>query len=88
MAVIISLPADVEQRLRAENPDLDIDVREALLIELYRQSKLTRFDLAQALGISRMETDAVLSKHNVTEDLPCPDELKEDLRIARGIFKG
>lgn len=86
MAVTIQLPPDVEQRLRAENPDLDSAAKEAMLVELYRQEKLSRYELSLALGISRFETDAILKKHNVTEDLPTPQELEEDLRRARQLF--
>jgi hypothetical protein len=83
MALIVELPADVEKRLRAENPDLESEAKEAMLVELYRQDKLTRFELSQALGHSRFETDALLKKHKVTEDLPTLEELEEDLRVAR-----
>jgi hypothetical protein len=74
MAVTFQLPADVEQRLRAETPDLDAEAKEAMLIELYRQDKLSHFELSQALGLDRFETDGVLKKHNVTEDLPTVEE--------------
>ena len=86
MAVTIQLPPDVEQRLRAETPDLDSEAKEAMLIELYRRERLTHYELSQSLGLDRFETDAVLKKHNVTEDLPTPEELEEDLRIARQLF--
>ena len=74
MAVIVELPADVEQRLRAESPDLESEAKEAMLVELYRQDKLSHYELSQALGLERFETDAVLKKHNVTEDLPTDEE--------------
>lgn len=86
MAVTIQLPADVEQRLRAESSDLDAEAKEAMLVELYRQDKLSRYELSLALGLERFETDAVLKKHNVTEDLPTAEELEEDLRRARELF--
>jgi predicted HTH domain antitoxin len=86
MSVTIELPAEVESRLRAASPDLDSEAKEAMLVELYRQDKLTRYELSQALGISRLETDAVLKKHNVTEDLPRVEELEEDLRQARSLM--
>jgi hypothetical protein len=86
MAVTIQLPIDIEDRLRAENPDLDAEAKEAMLIELYRQEKLTRYELSLALGIDRFETDAVLKKHKVSEDLPTPEEMEEDLRRARELF--
>ena len=86
MAVTIQLPADVEQRLRDDSPDLDAEVKEAMLVELYRQGKLTHDELSQALGLDRFETDAILKKHNVTLDLPTAEELQEDLRRARQLF--
>lgn len=86
MALTIELPAEVEQRLRTENSDLDAEVKEAMLVELYRQDKLSRYELSVALGLNRFETDAVLKKHRVTEDLPTPVELEEDLRRARELL--
>jgi hypothetical protein len=88
MAVTIELPPDVEQRLRSEHPNLDAEVKEAMLVELYRQDRLSRYELSLALGISRLETDAVLKKHCVTEDLPTPEELEEDLRRLRQLDRG
>jgi predicted HTH domain antitoxin len=86
MSVTIELPPDVESRLRAANPHLDSEAKEAMLVELYRQEKLSRYELSQALGVSRLETDAVLKKHNVTEDLPTVEELEEDLRQAQSLM--
>lgn len=83
MAVIVELPTDVEQRLRAETPDLESAGKEAMLVELYRQDKLSQYELSQALGLDRFETDGVLKKHMVTEDLPTVKELEEDLRTLR-----
>jgi predicted HTH domain antitoxin len=83
MAVVVELPADVERRLRAQTSDLDREGKEAMLVELYRQQKLARRELSEALGISRLETDEILKRHNVTEDLPTNEELEEDLRQAR-----
>ena len=79
MSVTIELPAHIEQNLRRELPNLDQAAKEAMLVELYRQDKLTHYELSQALGLDRFETEAVLKKHNVTEDLPTDEELVEDL---------
>ena len=87
MAVIVELPSDVEQRLRADTPDLESEAKEAMLVELYRQDKLSHYELSLALGLDRFETDGVLKKHNVTEDLPTLEELEEDLRVLRQLLK-
>jgi hypothetical protein len=83
MAVTFDLPADVEQRLREQSPNLDAEAKEAMLVELYRQDKLTHYELSLALGLDRFETDGVLKKHKVTEDLPTEEEIEESLRRLR-----
>jgi len=80
MTVIVNLPADVEHRLRAQSANLEADAKEAMLIELYRQDKISHYELSLAMGLDRFETDSLLKKHNVTEDLPTNAELENDLR--------
>ena len=80
MALTIQLPSEIEQALRRKLGDLDRAAKEAFLVELYRQDKLTRYELSQALGLDRFETDVLLKKHNVTEDLPSAEELAQDLK--------
>jgi hypothetical protein len=79
MAITFELPAGVEQRLRQQSPDLDSEAKEATLVELFRQDKLSHFELAQARGLDRFETDGVLKKHKVTEDLPTDEEYEAAL---------
>ena len=69
MSVTFVLPESLEKELREKLGDLDRAAKEAALVELYRQERLTRHQLGQALGLSRFETDAVLKRHKVTEDL-------------------
>jgi len=83
MSIAFDLPAEVEQILRRQFQNLDQAAKEAALVELYRQNKLTHYQLSQALGLTRIETDGLLKQHNVIEDLPSPDELEEDLRRLR-----
>jgi len=78
MTLTFQLPSSVERQLRERTSDLPAEAKEAMLIEFYRQDKLTRYQLSEALGLSRFETDALLKKHNVTEDLPTKTELEED----------
>ena len=80
MAVTVQLPADLEERLRAQTPDLDSEAKEAMLVELYRQDRLTHHELCRALGLDRFETEAILKKHNVTEDLPTDEEYEAALQ--------
>ena len=87
MAVSFDLPTDIEQFLRHKLGNLDQAAKEAALVELYRQEKLTHHQLSKALGLSRLETNGVLKKHNVTEDLLSVEEFSrqvEDLGRSVG----
>jgi hypothetical protein len=87
MAVRFELPPDLEQHLRSAVPDLDQQAKEAALVEMYRQQKLTRHELAISLGLSRLETEALLHRHRVTEDLPTPAEIADDVESLRRLMQ-
>jgi len=78
MAVTFQLPAEVEQKLRAQNSNLDREAKEAYGLELFRQGKLTHYELSQVLGLDRFETDAYLLNHNVFEGSLTNEDLEAD----------
>lgn len=78
MALTIQLPAEIERNLRDTLGNLDEAGKEAMLVELYRQGRLNHYELSQALGVDRFETEDVLHRHNVTEDLPTLKDLEAD----------
>jgi predicted HTH domain antitoxin len=80
MAVSFQLPPDLEQHLRDDLPHLEGEAKQAFLVTLYRRGKLSHLELSQALGLDRFETEDVLHRHNVTEDL---GTLKEYLHDAK-----
>ena len=86
MSVRFELPTEIEQVLRQELGGLDRAAKEALLVESYRQAKLTRHQLSEALGLSRAETDALLKRLEVFHDLSAADVARESegLRQLRG----
>jgi hypothetical protein len=86
MPISFQIPHEIEQSLRRELGDLDQAAKEAALVELYRQEKLTHYELSLALELDRFETDAVLKRHNVTEDLPSPEELAHDLQRLKDLL--
>jgi hypothetical protein len=77
LTVTLNLPPEIEQRLRAAAPDLDGDVTEAYALELFRQGKLSHYELSQVLGLDRFETDAYLKKHKVFEGSLTMEDLEE-----------
>jgi hypothetical protein len=85
MAITISIPPDLERQLRLGTPDLDSAAKEAVLIAMFRLGHLTHKQLADALGLDRWQAEDVLNKHNVTEDLPTFDEIKEQLRLSTSL---
>ncbi|HTQ39421.1 MAG TPA: UPF0175 family protein [Pirellulales bacterium] len=72
--VSFTLPESIEQQLRAQLGDLSAAAKEAALVELYRQDKLSHHELGVALGLSRFEVDGLLKRHHVTEDLMTIEE--------------
>ena len=85
MAIEIQLPGAIEGKLRAGLGDLAKAGREAMLVELYRQGEISHGELAEGLGLSRHETDGVLKRHHVTENLLTADELDEELAGLRNM---
>jgi len=80
MAVTFQLPSDLEQDLRHDLHDLDAEAKKALLVTLYRQGKLSRAALSQALGLDRFETEDLLHAHHVIEDLGTIEDYLADAR--------
>ena len=81
MSVCIDLPAQLEEALRRDIADLDQLAKESLLVDLYRQERITKHQLAEALGLDRFEVNDVLIRHNVTEDLPTLDEIERQVAV-------
>ena len=79
MSVTFDLPLNVESSLRKQLGDLNRAAKEAALVELYRQGVLAHAHLAQALSLSRDETDALLKKYHVVEDSPSPEAFRTEL---------
>jgi hypothetical protein len=56
--------------------------KEAALVELYRQHKLTHHELAIALGLGRFSTDALLKKYGVNYEITFEDIQRESASIG------
>jgi hypothetical protein len=87
MTLAIEIPEALERHLRNVLTDLNADAKEAMLVELYRGEKISRRQLSDALGLGRLETDSLLHRHKVVEDLPTNQELEEDLREAMKLVR-
>ena len=85
MTIQIELPSGIEEKLRIAFGDLAAAGKEAMLVELYREDKVSHGELAEALGLSRYDTDGLLKRHGVTEDLPTSEDLAEQLAGLRKV---
>ena len=74
----IQLPTDLEERLRHDLGDLNQAAKEALLLQAFRDRRLTHFELSQALDLDRFETDAILKQHHIFEGSPTLADLEAD----------
>ena len=81
MPVTIELPPQLEESLRRDVGDLDQMAKESLLVDLYRQQRLSKRQLAQTLGLDRFAVNDVLNRRNVTEDLPTLDEIERQVAV-------
>ena len=88
MSISFDLPASVEDQLRREFADLDVVAKEAALVELYRQEQITHHQLGLSLGLERHETDGLLKRHKVVEDVPRTIELAEQILSLRRLIDG
>jgi hypothetical protein len=69
MTIHFDIPHDIEQELGGDTADLSGEAREAFLVELYRQDRITHHQLAEALRLSRLETEEILKRHKVSSGI-------------------
>jgi hypothetical protein len=85
LRVTLDLPADVEEKLRREAPDLDAEVKEACALELFRRGRLSRYELSRVLGLDGPETDAHLKRQKVFEGSLSMADLEADRLTLDGV---
>ncbi|MGO9464385.1 MAG: UPF0175 family protein [Isosphaeraceae bacterium] len=79
----VTLPPEIEERLRAESGDLSSAVRESFAVNLFRRGILTHHELGQVLGLDRFETDALLKRNDVTEYSLTHEDIDADVSSLR-----
>jgi hypothetical protein len=86
MAITIDIPAELESTLRRLVADLDRAAKEAFLVELYRERRLTHAQLTSALGVSALAAGGSLKRHAAYLEMTADDVTREsgELRKLRG----
>jgi predicted HTH domain antitoxin len=82
MTIAFEIPHDIERELRSDGLDLNREAKEAYLVNLYRQERITHCQLGEALGLSRYETDGLLKHYKIS-----PNVTAEELRAQAAVLK-
>ncbi len=73
MNVTLKIPDEIARRLTAGGEDLSRRALEGLLVEELRAGRMDEPELAEALGIGRLELDRVLKAHGVAYEITIED---------------
>jgi len=68
MNISFELPPNIEQRVCNEGTDLNREAKEAYLIDLYRQERISHDDLSEALGLGFHQTQQLIKEHGAGDD--------------------
>ena len=82
MNVNFDLPQEIEQQLRSEGVDPNREAREAYLVELYRQDRISHAQLRQALDVSFHEAERLIKQHRAGHDIDT-----EEFEAGRDLLK-
>lgn len=86
MNVTFELPPEISRELHAsDGVDLGQEAKEAYLVDLYRLDRITHHQLAEAMGMGRLEADAVLKRHRVPSGPQTVAELRAEVAALRAV---
>jgi predicted HTH domain antitoxin len=85
MTIRFELPQEVEQELRERLGDVDRAAKEALLIQSYREGRLSLGQVSMVLKKGTIETQAWLSERGAPLNYSVAD-LEEDRRTLGRLF--
>ena len=81
VTVTFEVPAQIEEKLRSEDGDLSAGVKEAYGLELYRQGRLSHYELAQMLGLDQVSTSELLQRHRIYRGSLTMEDLEEETKV-------
>jgi predicted HTH domain antitoxin len=84
MTIQFEIPLDIERELGGHCTDANGEAREAFLVELYRQDRISHHQLAEALGLGRLKTDGVLKRRKVSSSVTA-DEMRAQAATLRDV---
>ena len=82
MTITFEIPQNIEQRVHTEGADLNREAKEAYLVELYRQDRITHDDLSEALGLGFHQTQQLIKEHGAGDDFTLA-EFEAERKVIR-----
>ena len=86
LTVVLEVPPEVEERLRAGGTKIEQQVNEAFALELYREEKLSFHELSRILGLSHLETSELLQRRKIYVGSITMQDLEDDHRRLEEVF--
>jgi predicted HTH domain antitoxin len=69
MNISFEIPQDIEHQLSTNGVDMNREAKEAYLVNLYREERISHRQLGEALGLSRYQTDGLLKRYKVSPNV-------------------
>jgi predicted HTH domain antitoxin len=82
LTIHLTMPEELEHKLRTESQNLEADVKDAYALELYRQERITHLELSQMLGLDRIETSELLQRHHIYVGSLTAEDLEEQRKTC------
>lgn len=82
MTIRFEIPDQIESGLRSGGVDPNEGAREVYLVDLYRRDLIAHHQLADALGLTRYETDGVLKRYEISPGVT-PQEMRDQAAALR-----
>jgi uncharacterized protein YgbK (DUF1537 family) len=73
MQFTVDIPDDLARRVIAAGGDISRQALEALALEELRAGRITEPELAQALGLGRLQLDGFLKAHGIYQEYTVQD---------------
>jgi len=86
LTVVLDVPPEVEERLRAGGTKIDHQFNEACALELYREEKLSFHELSRMLGLSHFATSELLQRRRIYVGALTMQDLEDDHRRLEELF--
>ena len=86
MPILLEMPAEIERRLRTDEPNLDAEMKEAVALDLFRKEKISIYELRLMLGLTRSEVNKLLVDRQEWAQSPTLEDFENDYQTLAKIM--